>query len=150
MSLSNIFLGADISASGMAAERLRMEVVANNLANAHSTRSPDGGPYRRKQVVFQEVMKNQSGVSFGGPDNAHQFAGVKVVGVKDDQTPLPEVYQPGHPDADEDGFVRLTNVKPAFEMLDLITASRSYEANLRALRTFREMAEQAIGLLRGA
>ena len=149
MSLSNIFLGADISASGMAAERTRMEVVANNLANAHSTRSADGGPYRRKQVVFQELMNGHSSV-LGVPGNVRQLGGVKVLGVQDDTTAFPEVFQPGHPDADERGIVKLTNVKPAFEMLDLITSSRSYEANLRALRTFREMAEQALGLLRGS
>ena len=139
MTMIRMLSGADISASGMAAERMRMEVVANNLANAHSTRSQDGGPYRRREVVFQSVA-----------GSAGNLGGVKVLGIRPDASELPKTLDPGHPDADEQGFVTMTNVKPAFEMVDLITASRSYEANLRALRTFREMAEQALTLLRGA
>jgi len=131
--------GADISASGMAAERTRMEVVANNLANAYSTDSEDGGPYRRREVVFRAVQDGQG-----------RLGGVQVVGIQQDPAPLPKRLAPGHRDADEEGYVTETNVKPALEMVNLITASRSYEANLRALRTFREMAEQALALLRGA
>lgn len=144
MSLGRIFSGADISASGMAAERLRMEVVANNLANAYSTRTAAGGPYRRQQVVFQAALDQASGISL----TSESLGGVQVLGVEEDQSPLRKVRQPGHPDADADGFVTMPNVKPANEMVDLITASRAYEANLRVLRSFRRMAEQALTLLR--
>lgn len=139
MSFGRILSATDISASGLAAERLRMEVVANNLANANSTRTPEGGPFRRRQVVFS-----------GALDAASQSGrGVQVVGIEQDMGELPRVYQPGHPDADGDGYVTMPNVKPANEMVDLITASRAYDANLRALKSFREMAERALSLLQG-
>lgn len=144
MSLGKVFSGADISASGMAAERLRMEVVANNIANAYSTQTPEGGPYRRQQVVFAEALDQASGSS----RSPEQFGGVRVVGVESDSGPMPKVHQPGHPDADAQGFVTMPNVQPANEMVDLITASRAYEANLRVLRSFRQMAEQSLSLLR--
>jgi len=144
MSLGNLFSASDISASGMAAERLRMEVVANNIANAYSTRTPEGGPYRRQQVVFKEALDQASRLSLT-PD---ALGGVEVLGVEADDSPRSKVHQPGHPDADADGFVTMPNVKPANEMVDLITASRAYEANLRVLRSFRQMAEQALTLLR--
>ena len=139
--LTNLFAAADISASGMSAERMRMETVANNIANANSTRSADGGPYRRKQLVFASLMDN------AGP-NSTGMQGVRVIGQESDQSPFPEIYLPGHPDADENGIVRMPNVKLPNEMIDLITASRSYEANLKALTTFKEMIEQTLSLLR--
>ena len=139
---SNLFSAADISATGMSAERLRMEVVANNIANANSTHSADGGPYKRKQLVFSAVLdRNASGAS--------GLQGVRVVGEESDQTPFPEVYMPGHPDADKDGIVKMPNVKLPNEMVDLITASRSYEANLKALTSFKQMIEQTLSLLQG-
>ena len=123
-----------------------MEVVANNLANANSTRTPEGGPYRRMEVVFASAL-NSALASPDGPGS--ELGGVQVVGLQRDWSELPRVYQPGHPDAADDGFVTMPNVKLPNEMVDLITASRAYEANLRSLRTFREMAEQALSLLRG-
>ena len=144
MSFGSLLSVTDISASGLAAERLRMEVAANNVANAYSTRTPDGGPYRRQQVVFAAVHDHALGASAGG---AERMGGVRVDGIEADQSELPKLYQPGHPDADEDGLVTLPNVQPAMEMVDLITASRAYEANLRVLRNFREMVEQALTLL---
>ena len=147
MSLGRILSATDISASGMSAERKRMEVVANNIANAYSTRSAQGGPYRRQQVVFEAVMDDSIGID---PTRIRQMRGVQIVGIRADESELPRVYQPGHPDADDDGFVTMPNVQPALEMVDLVTASRAYEANLRILRTFREMAEHALSLLRGS
>ena len=138
---TNLFAAADISASGMSAERMRMETVANNIANANSTRSPDGTPYRRKQLVFSELVGNQSNSTNG-------LNGVMVQGTEQDQSPFPEIYSPGHPDANEDGIVQLSNVQIPNEMVDLITASRSYEANLKALTSFKEMIEQTLTLLR--
>jgi len=146
MQLGRILSVTDISASGLAAERHRMEVVANNIANAHTTRTPDGGPYRRQQLVFATALQSAQGTSKA---DAGSFGGVQVLGVQPDLTELPRVYNPGHPDADGDGFVTMPNVKLPNEMVDLMTASRSYEANLKALRTFRKMAEQALLLLRG-
>jgi flagellar basal-body rod protein FlgC len=146
MSLGNILSATDISASGLAAERLRMEVVANNIANAHSTRSASGGPYRRQNVVFASAFNSALSRN---DTSGESLLGVRVAGIQEDPSELPQVYRPGHPDADADGFLTMPNVKPANEMVDLITASRAYEANLRTLRTFREMTEQALNVLRG-
>ena len=138
---SNLFSAADISASGMSAARLRMETVANNIANANTTRSADGLPYRRKQLVFAEILDPQLG-------NTSGLQGVRVAGMEADQSPFEMVYKPGHQDADEKGMVRMPNVQIPNEMVDLITASRSYEANLKALSSFKDMVEQTLTLLR--
>lgn len=143
--LNHLFSAADISSSGLSAERQRMEIVANNIANANSTRSAQGGPYRRQHLVFSAAYDEAA----GSRPTASKMRGVRVVSVGTDQSELPRVFQPGHPDADKDGFVTMPNVKLPNEMVDLITASRAYEANLRALSTFRRMAEQALSLLRG-
>ena len=136
---NQIFSAADISASGMSAERLRMETVANNIANANTTKGAGGDPYRRKQLVFSEVVESDAGQGLGG---------VRVLSLDADDSPFPEVYMPGHPDADDRGMVRTSNVKLPNEMVDLITASRSYEANLKALTSFKDMIEQTLTLLR--
>ncbi len=139
-----IFSGAGISASGMSAERQRMEVIANNIANAHSTRSLDGGPYRRQQLVFSAALDD-----FDSQGVEH-LGGVEVVEQIGDESEFPWVYNPGHPDADpQTGMLQMPNVKLPNEMIDLITASRSYEANLRAMGSFRQMVEQTLRLLRG-
>lgn len=143
--MSRILSTPQISASGLAAERQRMEVIANNIANAHSTRSVAGGPYRRQQVLFQEALD----AALGRSSTAGALQGVRVLGVAPDFSELPEIYNPGHPDANEEGFVQMPNVQLPNEMVDLITASRAYEANLKALHLFREMTEQTLALLRG-
>ena len=149
MAMNQILSGMEISASGLTGERLRMEVAANNIANQHSTRTAEGGPYQRQQVTFAAAM-NQTPGAGGGTGNAFQnLKGVKVVGVTSDTTPGQSLYDPGHPDADETGYVRQSNVNLSHEMVDLVTASRAYEANLKSLETFRQMAEQALQLLRG-
>lgn len=132
-----------ISASGMAAERRRMEVISNNIANANTTRTADGQPYRRQFVVFSAIQDPLS-LTNGA------LSGVKVEGVDRDTTPFNEIHMPGHPDADpETGMVKMPNVNLPNEMVDLITASRSYEANMKALTLFKEMVEQTLTLLRG-
>jgi flagellar basal-body rod protein FlgC len=141
MGFEDIFAITRISASGLSAERLRMEVIANNLANAFSTRSVTGQPYRRKDVVFEAVLRNRLGKA--------ELSGVRVAGIEDDPSDFIRVYQPGHPDADADGYVLYPNVNLPLEMVNLLTASRSYEANLKVLQTFRQMMEQAFVLLRG-
>lgn len=147
MSLNRLLTTSQISASGLAAERQRMEVIANNIANANTTRSITGGPYRRQQMVFSEAFDMALAE---GKFNPHGMNGVRVKGVEADMTDLPQVFNPGHPDADEDGMVQMPNVQLPNEMVDLITASRAYEANLKALHQFRQMTEQTLALLRGA
>jgi flagellar basal-body rod protein FlgC len=127
-----------ISGSGMTAERLRMDVIASNLANADSTQGANGQPYRRRMVVLQA----------GSPSFDQVLSGVKVAGIVEDQSPLRRVYDPSHPDADAQGYVTLPNVNPVTEMVDLIASSRSYEANVTALQTAKSMFSKTFDLLR--
>ncbi len=143
--MNEIFSSMKVSASGLAAERKRMEVVASNIANAQATMTDDGGPYRRQQVLFQTALKESSGLA----TNSNALNGVTVEGIVADQSEFQKVFQPGHPHADEQGFVEMPNVKIPMEMIDLIAASRSYEANLKAMTMFKEMAEQSLSVLRG-
>ncbi|MGI9658781.1 MAG: flagellar basal body rod protein FlgC [Gaiellaceae bacterium] len=128
-----------ISASGMTAERLRMDVVAENLANANTTRGADGGPYQRKDVVLRESQNS----SF-----ADVLSGVEVAEIRADSSPPRQVYDPGHPDADARGFVSLPNVNSVTEMVDLITASRGYEANVQAMNAAKQMFSRTLEILR--
>ena len=137
------FAPAQISASGMAAERLRMEVTAANIANAYTTRTPDGTPYRRRDVVFAALL-DQGRDLYG-----LRVGGVRVQDIIEDRTPFQRVYNPGHPDADATGYVLMPNVNVPLEMVNLLTASRAYEANVKVLRAFRQMIEQAIQIARG-
>jgi flagellar basal-body rod protein FlgC len=141
MAFDDILSATNISARGLSAERLRMEVVANNIANAYSTRTPRGGPFRRQDLVFAAVLDER----MRGPQ---RYAGVRVDSIVDDPSELQRVYQPGHPDADRDGFVYYPNVSIPLEMVNLITANRAYEANLKVLQAYRQQAEQALLLVR--
>jgi flagellar basal-body rod protein FlgC len=134
MADSDLFDVFDISASGLNAERVRLSVVANNLANAETTQTPEGGPYRRRQVVFASVLG--------------RLKGVEVSGVVASSAPPRMVYNPGHPDADEKGFVAMPDIKVPMEMMDLLTASRAYEANLAVMHNFKRICEETIKLLR--
>lgn len=140
----DMMIACNISASGLSAERTRMEVVAGNIANAYATRTANGGPYRRQEVLFEAVLREQQ--RRGGA--AIPFLGVQVAGVQEDLSELPRIYQPGHPDADPEGYVQMPNVSLPVEMVNLMTASRAYEANLKVLQMVRKQMEQAIGLLR--
>ena len=122
-----------------------MEVVANNIANAFSTRSPDGGPYRRQDVLFSTVLNDRLR---GGGRGMSQFNGVQVLGIVDDTSDFPVVYNPGHPDANGNGYVSMPNVNLPLEMVNLITANRGYEANLKVLQAFRQQADQALSIIR--
>lgn len=137
------FSAIDISASGLAAERLRMEITANNIANAGSTMTQSGTPYRKQTVVFASAMESAAN------NHAHGLSGVRVIGIESDPSEFPKVFNPSHPHADADGFVLQSNVKVPVEMVDLITASRSYEANAKAISLLKEMVEQTLALLRG-
>jgi flagellar basal-body rod protein FlgC len=145
MSFDQILGAANISASGLTAERVRMEVVANNIANAFSTRSASGGPFRRQDVLFGAVLDRQLRSGRGGQGNLN---GVQVLGIVNDTSDFPVIYNPGHPDANGDGFVAMPNVSLPIEMVNLITANRAYEANLKVLQAFRQQADQILSLLR--
>lgn len=138
----------NISASGLTAERMRMEVVANNIANAAVTRTPEGGPYRRKDIVFETAVSAEGPGPRGAVDSTG-LAGVRTVGIVDDMSELPRRYDPGHPDADPEGFVTMSNVNLPIEMVNLITATRAYEANLKAAQAFVDMNQQALSIVRG-
>jgi flagellar basal-body rod protein FlgC len=142
--VNDLFAASAISASGMSAERLRMEVIANNIANAQTTRTAGGGPFRRQDVVFEAIVASAARPGRAGAE----AGGVRAVDVVEDQSELPRVYHPGHPDAGSDGYVTMPNVQVPVEMVNLMTASRAYEANLRAAQAFRQMNEQALALLR--
>ncbi len=148
MSFDHLLVATNISSSGLSAERLRMEVVAGNIANAFSTRTPNGGPFRRQDVVFEAVLGDHLRGPRPGSSGAATGGGVRVVGVQDDPSPLPRVFNPGHPDADAEGFVLMPNVSLPIEMVNLMTASRAYEANLKVLQAVRKQLEQTIALLR--
>jgi flagellar basal-body rod protein FlgC len=138
--MSELFGSLGISGSGMTAERMRMDVIAENLANADTTRTENGTPFKRKEVVLQ---------AGGGSSNfADVLGGVQVAGVVDDPSPPRRVYEPGHPDADAQGFVTLPNVNPVTEMTDLITASRGYEADVQAMNSAKQMFSKALDVLR--
>lgn len=139
------FSALDISASGLTAERMRMRVIANNIANAQVTETKDGGPYKRQQVEFASVLK-QSIIGKATKDVA--LSGVKIKGITESKEPPNMVYIPGHPKANEQGFVAMPSISVAKEMVDLIAASRSYEANTSVISTFRKMNERALNIIR--
>lgn len=136
----NLFHTFDISASGLTAQRLRMETIANNLANVNTTRTESGGPYRRQMPLFAARLASANGRLTG--------AGVRVLGIVEADDPPRLVYDPGHPDADEQGYVRFPNINVVTEMVDMIGASRAYEANLAALNAARAMAVSAMEIAR--
>ena len=132
------------SASGLSAQRLRMNVISSNLANANTTRTAAGGPYRRRDVVFAaEAADPRFGDVLQAQIHGHLTV-VKVAGVVEDASPLPKKYDPQHPDADAEGYVTLPNINVVEEMVNMITASRSYEANLAAVRATKNMAQKAL------
>ncbi len=136
-----------ISASGMTAERLRMDVVANNLANVNTTRTPGGGPFRREQVALAPASASfgETLAGLSGDDGAEAArGGVQVSGIVPDMRPFKRVYQPGHPDADTQGYVNLPNVDTVTEMVDMMGATRAYEANVAAVGAVKGMAMKAM------
>lgn len=142
----SIFTTLDVSAGGLTSERLRMEITAENIANLDTTKSVNSEPYRRKMVVFQEVLKKamtkKGSLGFIGQ-------GVKVARVITDKAPPLRVYDPNHPDADQEGFILKPNINLADEMIDLITASRSYSANVTVLNTTKAIAMKALTIGKG-
>jgi flagellar basal-body rod protein FlgC len=133
-----------ICAAGLSAQRTRMEIVASNLANARTTRTPEGGPYKRKEPVFTaDPVPSNFGDELGVA-----LKSVRVERIVEDPAPPVKKFEPGHPDADESGFVSYPNVEPLQEMVDMLSATRSYEANVTTVRSIREMLRSALGILR--
>jgi flagellar basal-body rod protein FlgC len=139
----NILTGIDSTSSALNAERIRMDVVSQNIANVNTTRGPDGKPYARQQVVFEAVLNDQY-ASTSPPGS--QPLEVRVPRVELDRRPARMVHQPGHPHADANGMVAMPNVNIYEEMVDLMSASRAYEANLSAIKTARSMALQTLSI----
>ncbi|HHT69141.1 MAG TPA: flagellar basal body rod protein FlgC [Firmicutes bacterium] len=140
----SVFKAFRISASGLTAERLRMDTIANNLANANTTRSVNGGPYQRQVPVFAPILDRSMHGASSPIHGGAKGQGVQVVGVVSDPSPPRLVYDPQHPDANADGYVEMPNVHVVKEMVDLITATRAYEANIVALNSAKSMAQKAL------
>ena len=136
-----------ISASALRAERLRLDVVASNLANANTTRTPEGGPYVRRNVVFvTQPMEGDFATTIEELSEQGARQGVEVADVVDDPTPPRLVFDPGHPDANKEGYVAYPNVNPITETVDLMAATRAYEANVQAVNATKRMAEAALSI----
>lgn len=140
-----MFRAIDLLASGMTAERLRMDVISNNIANVNTTRTAEGGPYRRQLVVF-EPRSEQTSFSQMLSREMEAGDGVRVTGIIKDNAPLKLMYDPNHPDANRDGYVEMPNVNIVSEMVDMITASRAYEANVTAVNAAKSMALKALDI----
>lgn len=140
-------LGSAVSAAAtaLAAERQRIEVAVSNLANAESTRGPDGQPYRRRDVVLASAPME----TFDRSLSRATATGVQVSAVLDDQSAPRQRYEPSHPDANQEGYVSLPNVDPAEEMVDMMGAARAYQANLTAINLIRDTVQRALELGRG-
>lgn len=143
-----MFLGIDASASGLTAERLRMDVISNNIANANTTRTDRGGAFHRRYVVFEprarEPKSFEKTLMKAVGLNRQTSEGVRAVQITEDDTPGPMVYDPGHPDANAEGYVEKPNVNIVTEMVDMITAQRAYEANSTAINAAKAMISKAL------
>jgi flagellar basal-body rod protein FlgC len=147
----SMFGGLEISASGLTAQRLRMDVTAENLANAQTTKGADGQPYRRKEVVLREISQGGFGAQLTaamGTNSKSRPGGVEVAQVATDTQPGKLVYDPSHPDANAQGYVQMPNVDTVTEMVDLIDSSRAYEANVTAMQASKQMFAKTLEILR--
>jgi len=138
----NFLTGIQSTSSALAAERLRMDVISQNVANAETTRGPDGKPYQRQQVVFESVL-NQQQANFGMGGSAQS---VRVARISPDSRPPKMIYDPGHQDANSEGLVAVPDIDIHTEMVDLIASSRTYEANLAVVKNARQMALQTLSI----
>jgi len=158
--IEGLFSSLKISSSGLAAQRRKINAISENIANIHTTKTAEGGPYRRKVIRFKEIMRkstfnqiNRNRLHMQTSRTGHlndeltpkswRFSGVKAEEIRDDSPPI-LIYDPGHPDADESGFVEMPNVNMITEMVDLITAQRAYEANVTAIKASKAMAQKAL------
>jgi flagellar basal-body rod protein FlgC len=144
----NLFSALSVSASGMSAQRARTELLVENLANSDTTRTPEGGPYRRKDAVFtSDPSVTQFSALFESEMNPGG-TGVRVAQVVTDTSEPEKRYLPGHPDADQDGYVAFPKLNPAEDMVDLLGASRSYQANVAAISAVKDMIQRSLELFR--
>lgn len=142
----NFLTAIKISSSGLNAQRTRMNVVASNLANINTTRTAEGGPYRKKEVIMSAIdIKDKFGREMKASMNG-KLQGVEVSGIVEDQAAPRKVYEPGHPDANEEGYVFFPNISLMQEMVNLISASKAYEANITAINASKSLALKAIEL----
>jgi flagellar basal-body rod protein FlgC len=141
----SLFSSLSVSASGMAAQRTRAALLVENIANAETTRTQDGGPYRRKDAIFQT---SPVASDFASELDSQLETGVTVSAISIDQRPPEKQYAPGHPDADADGYVSMPHMNPAEDMVDLTGANRSYQANVAAISSVKDMIQKTIDLLR--
>ncbi len=146
---NDILSSMHISAAGMSAQRTRMDVISENIANAESTRTKEGGPYKRRQVVFQAVAPKQEFSNvFNSAFQSNNHQSVKAAYIAQDNKPFREVYDPSHPDANAQGLVRMPNVNPVEEMVDMNGAARSFEANVTTMEASKRMFLKSLELLR--
>jgi flagellar basal-body rod protein FlgC len=149
-----MYSSIEVSASGLSAERLAMDVIANNLANVNTTRTPEGGAFKRQLVVFAQKQEQTQDASFdplddsSASDPGKSRDGVQAVGIISDPGPDRMVYDPTHPDADANGYVHMPNIDVVKEMVDMIAASRAYQANVSAISESRSMGTAALSLLK--
>ncbi len=144
----SLFKSIDISASGLTAQRLRMDTISENIANVNTTRTPNGGPYRRKVVIFEsrEPENRFSGALNAAIREQRVGNGVRAVKIVEDQSPFKMAYDPNHPDANAEGYVMMPNVNIVTEMVNMISATRAYEANVTAVRASKDMALKALDI----
>jgi flagellar basal-body rod protein FlgC len=147
-----MYSSIEVSASGLSAERLAMDVIANNLANVNTTRTPEGGAFKRQLVIFAQKQSDTAGASMNPLDTTNDPGksrdGVEAVGIMSDPGPDRLVYDPTHPDADAAGYVHMPNIEVVKEMVDMIAASRAYQANVTAISESRNMGNAAMNLLK--
>jgi flagellar basal-body rod protein FlgC len=152
--MPDMYSSIEVSASGLSAERLAMDVIANNLANVNTTRTPEGGAFKRQLVVFAQKQEQSSDPDFNPLDASSDTDpgmsrdGVQAVGIMSDPGPDRMVYDPTHPDADANGYVHMPNIDVVKEMVDMIAASRAYQANVTAISESRNMGNAALNLLK--
>ncbi|MBS4024756.1 MAG: flagellar basal body rod protein FlgC [Clostridia bacterium] len=147
-----LFSSMDTSSSGLIASRIRMDVISSNIANANTTRTAEGGPYRRKTVSFREQSAELGKRIFNSTITGSKMPagkGVVVDKILNDQSPFKLIYDPAHPDANQEGYVQMPNVNIVTEMVDMISATRAYEANVTAINTAKNMAVKALEIGRG-
>ena len=141
-----MFDSINISASALTAEKTRMDIINKNMANANTTRATGGMPYRRQMVVYQENKSTPFSAYLDKQSNKFNGKGVVISEIVEDDTPFRLIYEPGHPDADENGYVKLPNVEIVKEMVDMIDAQRTYEANITAMNSTKSMLLRALDI----
>jgi len=136
----------NVSATGLRAQKIRMNVIANNIANVDTTRTPEGGPFKRKDVVFVSSDSNDFNLLISNKKDFTLPKGVQIIDIVNDKNPTKLVYKPGHPDANAEGYVNMPNINPVVEMINMISATRAYEANLSVISSARNMVMRTLDI----